>query len=112
MPLLVLAATLNLHLLRTALSRPALPYLLPPTIFAPSRTRVWPVSRNFLLASPLRHDLPPRSKHLHDIPAVPWFSALEHSSLHLVAAESRHPIKLSRHIRLYSTMVAMGLDGV
>jgi hypothetical protein len=108
----VLAATLNLHLLRTTLSRPPLSHLFPPTILPPARARVRTVSGDFLVATPICHYLPPRPKYLYDISAVPRLSALEHTRLHLVAAEPRHPTQLFGNIRLYSTMVTLGLDGI
>lgn len=88
---LVLAATFNLHLFRTALTRPTLSHLLPPTILASARTGVRPISCDVLVAAAVCYNLPPRPKYLYHILTLPRLGALQHTRLHLVAAEPRHP---------------------
>jgi hypothetical protein len=46
----VLAPRDNLLLLRSAITRPALPHLLPPAILAPPRRELWTLARALLVA--------------------------------------------------------------
>lgn len=107
----VLASIDHLPLLRTILSRPALPRILPSTLCPPSRGVVWPLTRSLLLATRLRHGLlnPHFASRLYAFSRPP---AVFHTGLYLVAPQPRHTAELPRPVRLHRAVPPLGPHGV
>jgi hypothetical protein len=108
---IVLAPPHNIPLLWPPLPRPSLPRLLPNPLLPPPRRKFRPLPRTFLLAPPLRHNLPnpPLSPRLNALPRTP---PLIDSRLHLVTSKPRHSAFLPRTIGFHSAVFALGVDGV
>lgn len=108
---IVLAVVNDIPLFRPLLPRPALPRLLPTALCPSPRGVVWPVPRALLLAAGLLDSLlnPPVAARLYALPRPP---AILHTSIHMVATESRHQAELSRAARLHSAIPTLGADGV
>jgi len=79
---IVLAPPLHLLLFRSPLTRSHLPSLLPPTLLAPSRRELWPLTRPLLLPPQLRVRIPtcPRTSLLD---RLPWHGAFVRAGVHL-----------------------------
>ena len=107
----VLAPPHHIPLLRTPLPRPRLPRLLPHAVFPTIRRELRALTRAFLLAPPLRNDMSdlPLPARQHAVPRTP---AVQHTRLHLVAAEPRHSAFLPWAPCLHGPVSAVGVDGV
>ena len=107
----VLAASHNVSLLRTAQPGLALSCLLPTAVLASPRRVVRPIPGALLLASLLRHDLPP-TPFAVPLPSVPRNGAVVESGVHLEPAESGDTAQLPGDPGVHGAVPAVGIDGV
>lgn len=107
----VLAASHDVSLLRTAQPGLALSCLLPTAVLASPRGVIRPIPGALFMASLLRHDLPP-APFAVPLASVPGNGAVVEPCVHMEPAESGDAAQLPGDPGVHSAVFAVGIDGV